>query len=356
MSRLKIRAFSAADLAGVRNVLVASYGNKAIPEEVFRWWTFDCPVGQPVFMVAEADGRIVGLQPMRIQTFTDGTDSFKGGVLTHVAVHPDYRGRGIFLALVEKCEIEAWRMGAAFVMTMPNDRSCPGFVKMGYKDPGRRRLMVYPLDPGGVARRFLPRASLGKACSTLGTKLLGMWRKAPQASARQVQIIEEIPDDIEEVLSADVQLIPGVRLLRELPWWRWRYSRAPFRHYTLLGERRNGTKMSALAVMTSALRMGIKVGYLLDSVAADLAAFQEVIAGCIIRSKVAGDSALCAVISSALMATLLEEIGFIAVPYWVPIKNFYTVYRTNPNWALPRSRDMDHISNWHLTLGDWDNL
>jgi len=154
---LIIRSYRAEDAAGVRSVMAASYGPDATPGPIFDWWHFGCPVAASGFLVAEVSGRIVGLQPMELLPYEWAGRRLTGATLTGVVVHPEFRRRGLFSSLVQACEREAWRRGADFVTTMPNDRSRPGFLKLGYRDPGRRQLLVLPLNGRKLAQRVVGR-------------------------------------------------------------------------------------------------------------------------------------------------------------------------------------------------------
>ena len=81
---------------------------------------YDCPA---VELVAEADGLIVGLLDLELEpapgVLHDTTA--RGGVIWHVAIHPDYRRRGIATALVERAVELAREAGLELVQAWTRD-------------------------------------------------------------------------------------------------------------------------------------------------------------------------------------------------------------------------------------------
>ena len=62
---ITIRSFEDGDLANVLELMRASLGESALLRrtgDLFSWKHFDNPFGRSILLVAEADGRIVGLR------------------------------------------------------------------------------------------------------------------------------------------------------------------------------------------------------------------------------------------------------------------------------------------------------
>lgn len=79
--------------------------------------------GPAIELVAVSDGRVVGLVDLELDPAAGvlwDTDA-RGGVIWHVAVHPDYRRRGIASALVERALERARDHGLQIVQAWTRD-------------------------------------------------------------------------------------------------------------------------------------------------------------------------------------------------------------------------------------------
>lgn len=115
--------------------------------EFWNWKHVDNPFGPSYALVAEADGRLVGLRMFLRWRFRAGEREIAAVRAVDTVTHPDWQGRGIFtrltLALLERVE----RDGVAFVFNTPNRASRAGYLKMGWRDVGRVPVLVKPLRP-----------------------------------------------------------------------------------------------------------------------------------------------------------------------------------------------------------------
>lgn len=347
-----VRPYRPADTAGVRAVLEATYGAEATPASTYDWWSFGFTGATSGFMVAEVSGRIAGVQPMEIFPFRDGTSDLNGGLLTGVAVHPDFRRRGIFSELVKACEAEAWRQGAAFVTTMPNEKSRPGFLKMGYSDLGRRQLLTRPLRPGATGGKVLP--VLGHLAGGGGAMIHALLKRIPSVPGYSVCETRAIGAGVDVLAQKHAALFPGLRLKRTTAWWRWRFLESPQRQYRLLEAHTGNGQLAGLAASTLDTREKLKVCYLMD-----LLVLEENVVPALMRricevAKAEGVDVLAAVVSSPRLVEVLKRSGFWAVPGWLPLKKFYSVAQFNPGKPAPAT--WQTLAGWYQTLADWDNL
>ncbi len=348
----RVRPFRRDDTPGVRRVLEASYGQKATPAEIYEWWSLGCPCAHPGFMVAESNGLIVGVQPMEIFQYRDAQASFKGGMLTGVAVHPDFRRRGIFSALVRACEEEAWRQGAAFVGTMPNDRSRPGFLKLGYTDLGRRTLLVRLVKPRGGQARSVPVA--GNALGTVAEWIQSRFKPLAAEPGMIVRSVNGVIPEMSELAAKHASLFPGLRIQRTSEWWRWRFFEAPVRAYRILECRDHNGELAGLAVYTIKFKGRYKVSYLVDVLVSSEGAAGALVKRWCDDAAGEGAQAVGTVVGSISLTKVLVRGGLWSVPQWLPVKRFYSVVRFNPTSDVPSA--WHRLSGWYQTFGDWDNL
>ena len=158
---LVLRPAAPADTTSILELVKVSLGEGKIPRHADYWvWKHHRnPFGTSPCLLAEAEGRLVGLRVfMRWDWLAQGT-AWPAIRAVDTATHPEWRGKGIFnrltLALVERMTAE----GMAFVFNTPNDQSRPGYLKMGWVDVGRVTVHVRISRPlriaGALARSRL---------------------------------------------------------------------------------------------------------------------------------------------------------------------------------------------------------
>jgi GNAT superfamily N-acetyltransferase len=351
-----VRPYVRSDAPGVRDVLQATYGAAAAPAELLNWLWFGNPQATYAGMVAEAPGRVVGVQPMSVCQCRDAQTNVRGAVLTGVAVHPEFRRRGIFSALVRACEAEAWRVGADFVTTMPNERSRPGFLKLGYTDLGQRSLLIRLLDTKMLVHNSVPVRGLDRLGASLLSATQALLTPTPLRAHADVVELTTPPADLESLERDHGRLFPGLGLCRTNPWWHWRYTDVPGRAYRLFELRDRRGQPAGFAVLRHETRHGLEAAYLMDIVVRTIEALRQLVAAVMDAAKAHGTALFCTVISPTLLDRALHSAGLLRVPAWLPTKRFYSVARFNPNHGPDAAKRWSRIHTWYQTLGDWDTL
>ena len=289
---------------------------------------------------------------METTACADGPRILKGALLTGVAVHPDFRRRGIFSALATACEQEAWRLGAAFVTTMPNETSRPGFLNLGYVDLGGRQLLVRPLQPAASGSKVLP--VLGRLIGAAGGLAQRAIKRIHSDAEFTFREVNNFPPGLPLLAEKHGELFPGLRVCRSVEWLEWRFLKSPLRRYQFLGAWDGAGQLAGFAVTHLDLRNGFRVCYLMDLFVNERRVINSLIGAlCQLADSQSAD-ALAAVVSSKVLAKALRKAGLWAVPSWFPVKRFYTVARFNPCLETPVG--WRAIDGWYQTLADWDNL
>lgn len=154
---LHIRPATAADTDRILDLVKLSLGEGRVPRHT-GYWTWKHarnPFGPSPCLLAEADGRLVGLRVFMRWDWRARGITVPAVRAVDTATHPDWRGRGIFtrltLALLGRLKAE----GIAFVFNTPNSQSRPGYLKMGWLNLGRTSLWVRPLRPLRLASTML---------------------------------------------------------------------------------------------------------------------------------------------------------------------------------------------------------
>lgn len=251
------RAYRNADEAEVLDLLSMSLGpgpaGRRSPE-FFRWKHLENPFGQSLLLLAESAGRIVGLRAfMRWRFRVDGR-SVRAVRAVDTATHPDHRGAGIFSRLTEGA-LRELRGEAELVFNTPNDKSLPGYLKMGWRPVGRIPVAIRirrPLPVLRGARRL--RSSTGSP-STI--------RPAPGVDGETAA--EALADpELSALLEEAAAPIARFATPRDAAFLDWRYGAAPLLDYRGMREHIEG-KLAGIALFRVRQR-----GSLWESTVADL--------------------------------------------------------------------------------------
>lgn len=151
---LAVRAATPDDDEAVLALLQASMG--WVPDQQYRefflWKHQQSPFGASPAWVATEGERIVGFRTFMRWQFERAGETVEAVRAVDTATHPDHQGRGIFSLLTRQALDELADQGVAFVFNTPNDRSRPGYLKMGWQPVGRLPVAARPRSPGALFR------------------------------------------------------------------------------------------------------------------------------------------------------------------------------------------------------------
>lgn len=148
-SALEIRPYREADEQEVIALLRAALGEGPSGHRspsFFRWKHLENPFGRSLMLVAEERGRIIGLRAFLRWRFASGDRVVAAVRAVDTATHPEFQGRGIFSRLTRGA-IELLRGDADLIYNTPNEKSLPGYLKMGWRVVGRVGVQVRVLRP-----------------------------------------------------------------------------------------------------------------------------------------------------------------------------------------------------------------
>lgn len=159
-----VRAATSDDHSEIIEVAAAALGWYASDpnEAFFRWKHLDNPSGPSPMWVAVEDGAIVGFRTMMRWTFSSGTGSRSAVRAVDTATHPDHHRRGIFTLLTEAAIAELTDAGVSFVFNTPNDKSRPGYLRMGWDEAGVLAARFRVRRPVGAIRMLGARTAAAK--------------------------------------------------------------------------------------------------------------------------------------------------------------------------------------------------
>jgi GNAT superfamily N-acetyltransferase len=226
-STLQIRPYGDEDEAEVLALLVAALGEGPgghRSAEFFRWKHLENPFGRSLMLVCEEGGRIIGLRAfLRWQFDVDGRP-IRAVRPVDTATHPDHHGRGVFSRLT-RAALEVLGEEADVVFNTPNEKSLPGYLKLGWRAVGRIPVWVRP-------RRLV-------------SSIRGLRREAPPSPRPNVAAAPaaEVLDAATEwpaLLSVAERATGRLSTPVSPDYLGWRYGRAPLLDYRALTEMDGG--------------------------------------------------------------------------------------------------------------------
>jgi len=152
---IEIRAAGPSDRPAVLDLMAASLGwsSDGRHEAFFDWKHAQNPFGPSPAWVAVDGGEVVGFRTfLRWEHRTPEGRVLPAVRAVDTATRPSHQGRGIFRRLTLQALDDLRAEGVAFVFNTPNDRSRPGYLKMGWTAVGRLDAGVRVTSPASVAR------------------------------------------------------------------------------------------------------------------------------------------------------------------------------------------------------------
>jgi L-amino acid N-acyltransferase YncA len=145
---ISIRRARPEDRAEILEVCRVSLGwDESDPNESFFEWKHDHNAfgPSPTWVAETPDGRILGVRCFMRWRFRDAAGAPVEAVrAVDTATHPDARGRGLFTRLTLGALPELTEEQVQFVFNTPNEKSRPGYLKMGWSLVGQVPLGVRP--------------------------------------------------------------------------------------------------------------------------------------------------------------------------------------------------------------------
>lgn len=252
----RVREMSEDDLPRVLDLMSASLGEgggAGRTEGMWRWKHMDSPFGRSHVLVAEAPGgRLAGLRAFMRWEFVHEGRRVCAVRAVDTATHPDFQRMGLFSTLTRRAVDDVRGQGVGLVFNTPNEKSRPGYLKMGWVDVG----LVAPV----VRVLSRPRFALGAVRARLGR---GGAAQAAVSHYRDggssVPAADAAGDArMGDLLEADAGRRGGaLRTARTPGYISWRYGRHPFIGYRAHMVQAGGV-LEACAITRSAIRHGMR--------------------------------------------------------------------------------------------------
>ena len=233
-----VRPYRDEDEASVLELLRASLGPGPAGgrhPEFFRWKHVENPFGRSFMLVAEVEGRIVGLRAFMRWRFDNAGREIEAVRAVDTATHPDYQGLGVFSRLTREA-LDRLRGEVDLVFNTPNEDSLRGYLKMGWRIVGQLPIWVRVRRPvrftGGIR-------SLKETDVSGGAPPTNDAESAGQALSGG--------EDVSSLLSRAEPDGRRFRTPEDITYLRWRYGSAPFLDYRAVREY-DGGELRGLAI------------------------------------------------------------------------------------------------------------
>lgn len=225
---IRTRRAGADDRAAILDLCRSSLGwSTDDPDEAFFTWKHDDNAfgSSPSWVAEAADGRLAGLRVFLRWRFVDA----RGGKIEAVravdtATHPDWRGQGIFSKLTLGALPDLTDEGVGMVFNTPNDKSMPGYLKMGWSQVGK-----VPVSARLGSLRSLRRVAGARTAAQLWSEPTAVGNDAAEAFS---------DTDAVDALLRRCPRASGISTDRSAAFLSWRYRFEPL-HYRVmpLGDR-----------------------------------------------------------------------------------------------------------------------
>ena len=150
---MQLRPALPTDKPAIIELLRKSLGESMIPksEALWNWKHEQNPFGPSFVLLAEENSNLIGLRAFMQWKWQWNGNIYRAIRAVDTATHPDHQGKGIFKKLtlqqLQICKQE----GVHFVFNTPNEKSKPGYLKMGWVEQGRLPLKFKILRPVSIA-------------------------------------------------------------------------------------------------------------------------------------------------------------------------------------------------------------
>ncbi len=326
----------------------------------FKWKYVDNPYVDhvPVFVVERNDD-IVGARPFLAFRMRAGSETVLALQPADTMVHPEHRRRGLFTRMTQHA-IDHYEDGdPAFFFNFPNQRSRPGYLKLGWQIVGERETYYRVQDPSALFGNGGLRSHLLDRLVPVTSKLYEARR--PRNAGLGTYSVEQFPGVQESILTDLYESNPpdAVHALRDETFYRWRFTSPAWERTTYVVSRA-GEPVAGAIVRTRTTSNDVTVTQFADIVPlvgserrnqALVPLFERVIDD-------HADSDLLALAKGELPHELVSKYGFVsdATPPLSWMSDFDCRLVALPlenRWSVGDKR-LSQRSNWYVSFAERD--
>lgn len=319
------------------NLLEKGMGKLYGREKNIRLWVWKHlanPVGPSLGVAAfeRSSGELVGLRPfMRWQLITPPSSEFLAVRAVDTVVHPDFRRRGLFARMTKIALHELHERQVELVFNTPNDKSGPGYQKLGWCLLGHPQLAIRLQKP---FQQVIRKLSTSRASQRQQIIMPEHWKPYREAHERFVEMTS--------YLSCERRV--QVAKSSEFLWWR--YAENPVFEYRVVDLAEADGSFLGLAIVREDQREGLQGVAVVEMLLrqTDFRTIRSAVTS--LFSGSAADYFILAAPRSRMKRRRLTLNGFL------PIRWRNVVFAVRPVLISPSEELCRNHAEWNLSLGD----
>ncbi|WP_227354489.1 GNAT family N-acetyltransferase [Haladaptatus salinisoli] len=331
-------------------------------ERWFEWKYEDNPyVDHVPILVVENEDDIVGARPFIAFRLRAGAETVLALQPADTMVHPEHRRRGLFTRMTERAIDHYANREPAFFFNFPNQRSRPGYLKLGWQIVGDRVTYYRIQNPAAF---FGGDGRIPSRLAELAVQLTGdvrEFRRTPADAAGEFSV-DRYPGTRASILAELYETRPpdGFHALRDETFYRWRFASPAWSRATYVASQ-GGQPVAGIVVRNRTTAEGVSVTQLADVVPlAETERRTRALARLV--ERIVADHAssdILAVAEGGVPRRLLTEFGFVgdATPPLSWMSDFDCRLVALPlggtGWTVGGER-LSHRSNWHVSFAERD--
>lgn len=331
--------------------------------DIKRWrWEFaNAPLGS-IQMFAEIDGKIVGHMGLICLPIKIGKQIIKGSQAVDLAVHPSYRGRGIFIMIGRKLMEEAAKRNILVSYGIPNEPAYRGHLKYGWFLASYISVLVRPVTKKGLIIFVLSRIMnfLRNPSSESMSKLLSLMRNLKAQIYRNNN--NTLDSHVYKIVNVnffdhrfdrfwnEVQNQHTLIILKDAKYLNWRYLNKPNTKYFILAAVREGN-IHGFIVLTLDTYSTLKRGHIVDLLAKSEDAIDYLLRSALkYFSKEHADLIYCWTMEGHLLYNRLLKNGFVQDHF----NSQKLICRINTDDSFLKEYLHKFAKEWYFMMGDSD--
>jgi hypothetical protein len=239
-----IREATEADIPEIVLLLKSSLGESLLPksEAYWRWKHVNNPFGKSEVLVAEEDSIMVGVRAFMNWTWEAEAHKIYAVRAVDTATRSSFQGKGIFtkltMSLIKKCE----NGKSTLIYNTPNEKSMPGYLKMGWNKAGQLPVEVKITRPVSMALHALNK-----------------WNRLPVVHDNSVADLTSHSGLSELLQKHQARSNVNFRTAYSLPYLKWRYYDIPVVKYFAAGVEQTRELKSAFFYRLKPTRLGMEL-------------------------------------------------------------------------------------------------
>ena len=328
---MQLRPATPTDKSAIIDLLKKSLGESRIPKSELLWnWKHEQnPFGASYVLLAEESNKLIGLRAFMQWQWRWNSKIYKAIRAVDTATDPDHQGKGIFKKLtlhqIGICKQE----GVHFVFNTPNEKSKPGYLKMGWVEQGKLPLKFKILRPVSLIYSKLFKKDISQDVED----------DAPPLQPWGSDIINLIPDEWKK----------NDRLSSNLSrqYISWRYGKNPLFRYDYFTDHSNFLLISRIKKHSFAQELRI-VEFILLKPATDSKKLNNEMGNQVLKFCTSNNIDFISMsgLQYSLNKSCFQWMGFLPVRALGPS---ITLKDINMNEQF---KDLLPINNWAYSLGD----